>query len=90
MIRVKLSNLYREIGRFLREYGDADIRSVSFCNGYDDNTKYLLRLADLNSFDTTKCVGEIRIKYEEVPYSEEEWKTGIIKDSKIDTKFKDN
>lgn len=85
--RVKLSNLYNEIGNFLREYGDADIRGVSFCSGYDDKTTYLLRLADLNSFDTTKSVGEIRMRYEDVLYTEEEWRTGVITDSKIDTKF---
>lgn len=88
--RVKLSNLYNEIGKFLRKYGDADIRGVASCSGYDDKTTYLLRLADLNSFDTTKSVGEIRIRYEDVLYTEEEWKTGVITDSKIDTEFIEN
>lgn len=88
--RVKLSNLYNEIGNFLREYGDADIRGIASCSGYDDKTTYLLRLADLNSFDTTKYVGEIRIRYEDILYTEEEWRTGIITDSRIDTKFMSN
>ena len=88
--RVRLSKLYDEIGKFLKENGDADIRSIASCYGYDDKTMYMLRLSDLNSFDTTKSVGEIRIKYEDMPYTEEEWKTGIITDSKINTKFVKN
>lgn len=88
--RVKLSDLYNEIGNFLREHGDADIRGIASCSGYDDKTKYLLRLADLNSFNTTKYVGEIKVRYEDVLYTEEEWRTGIITDSKIDTTFKEN
>lgn len=88
--RVRLSNLYNEIGKFLREHGDADISGISFCSGYEDKTMYLLRLADLNSFDTTKSIGEIRIRYEDILYTEEEWKSGIIADSKIDTKFMEN
>ena len=88
--RVKLSNLYNEIGNFLREHGDADIRGVSSCNGYDDKTMYLLRLADLNSFNTTKSIGEIRMRYEDILYTDEEWRTGIITDSRIDTIFKEN
>lgn len=85
--RVKLSNLYNEIGNFLKEHGDADIRGIASCSGYDDKTTYLLRLADLNSFDTTKSVGEIRMRYEDILYTDEEWRTGIITDSRIDTKF---
>ena len=88
--RIKLSNLYNEIGKFLRVYGDADIRGIASCSGYDDKTTYLLRLADLNSFDTTKYVGEIRMRYEDILYTEEEWRTGIITDSRIDTKFMSN
>ena len=88
--RVKLSKLYDEIGKFLKEHGNADIRSIVSCCGYDDKTKYLLKLADLNSFKATKSVGEVRARYEDVLYTEEEWRTGIITDSKIDTTFKEN
>ena len=41
----------------------------------------------MNSFDTTKSVGEIRMRYEDILYTDEEWRTGIITDSRIDTKF---
>lgn len=88
--RVKLSELYNEIGNYLKVYGDADVRSIASCYGYDDKTIYMLRLSDLNSFDTTETIGEIRIKYEDIMYTEEEWRTGDITDSKIDTKFVGN
>lgn len=88
--RIRLSKLYDEIGKFLKEYGDADIRSIASGYSSDDKIMYMLRLSDLNSFDTTKSVGEIRIKYEDFTYTKEEWETGIITDSKINTKFVGN
>ena len=30
--RVKLSSLYKEIGDFLKEHGDADVRSIGSCH----------------------------------------------------------
>ena len=87
MRRVKLSEMYERIGKFLKEHGDADIISVASCTGYDDKTKYKLELADLNSFNT-RLIGEIAVKYEDVPYTNEEWFNGVITVSKIDTSWR--
>lgn len=78
--RTKLSALYKEIGRYLREHGDADIRSIASLNG-DSEASYRLELSDINSFDTQR-IGEVKAKYEDVQYTQEEWKSGIIDVSK--------
>ena len=85
--RVKLSSLYEEIGKFLMNHGDADVRSIGSCSYSSDNTRFSLDIADLNSFDGEAVDGikEIRIKYENVPYTKEEWQSGKITVSKIDT-----
>lgn len=85
--RVKLSSLYKEIGDFLKEHGDADVRSIGSCSYSSDNTRFSLDIADLNSFnsDSVDGIKEIRIKYEDVPYTKEEWQNGEITVSKIDT-----
>lgn len=82
--RTKLSALYKEIGRYLRENGDADIRSIVSLNG-DSEASYRLELSDINSFDTQR-VGEVKVKYEDVQYTKEEWESGIIDISKSNVK----
>lgn len=79
--RTKLSTLYEEIEKYLKEHGDADIRSIAFMNG-DREASYKLELSDLNSFDT-KLIGEIEVKYEDVQYTKEEWQSGVINVSKV-------
>lgn len=79
--RTKLSTLYEEIGKYLKENGDADIRSIDSLNG-DSEASYRLILSDLNSFNT-KCIGEVKAKFENVQYTQEEWQIGFIKSSKI-------
>ena len=85
--RVKLSSLYKEIGKFLKEHGDVDVRNIRSCSYSNDNTRFSLDIADLNSFNNNAVDGikEIRIKYEDVPYTKEEWQNGEITVSKIDT-----
>lgn len=78
--RTKLSELYKEIGKYLRENGDADIRSIVSLNG-DSEASYRLELSDINSFNT-KRIGEVKAKYEDVQYTQEEWESGIIDVSK--------
>ena len=78
--RTKLSELYKEIGRYLRENGDADIRSIVSLNG-NSEASYRLELSDINSFDT-RIIGEVKAKYEDVQYTKEEWQSGIIDVSK--------
>lgn len=82
--RTKLSALYEEIGRYLKENGDADIRSIVSLNG-DSEASYRLELSDLNSFDTQR-IGEVKAKYEDVPYTQEEWESGVIDVSKSNIK----
>ena len=82
--RTKLSTLYEEIGKYLKEHGDADIRSIAFLNG-DREASYKLELSDLNSFDT-KPIGEIEVKYEDVQYTKEEWQSGVIDVSKVNNR----
>lgn len=72
MDRVRLSNIYEEIGKYLKAHGDADVRSIASVCGSDDKAVYVLELSDLNTFDTSR-IGEIRIKREEVPYTYDEW-----------------
>ena len=78
--RTKLSELYKEIGRYLRENGDADIRSIVSLNG-DSEASYRLELSNINSFDTRR-IGEVKAKYEDIQYTKEEWESGIIDVSK--------
>ena len=78
--RTKLSELYKEIRRYLRENGDADIRSIVSLNG-DSKASYRLELSDINSFDTRR-IGEVKAKYEDIQYTKEEWERGIIDVSK--------
>ena len=78
--RTKLSKLYKEIGRYLRENGDADIRSIVSLNG-DTEASYRLELLDINSFDTRR-IGEVKAKHEDVQYTKGEWESGIIDVSK--------
>ena len=78
--RTKLSELYKEIGKYLRENGDADIRSIVSLNG-NGGVSYRLELSDINSFDTRR-IGEVKAKYEDVQYTKEEWENGIIDVSK--------
>ena len=82
--RTKLSELYKEIGRYLRENGDADIRSIVSLNG-NSGASYRLELSDINSFDT-RIIGEVKAKYEDVQYTKEEWESGIIDVSKSNTR----
>ena len=71
----------------MKEHGDVNVQSVSFIGGADDHARYSLELTDLNSF-STKPVGEIRIKSEAVHYTREEWESGEITVSKLDTTFR--
>lgn len=84
--KVRLSHLYEEIGKYLKEHGDANVQSIGSIGGADDHAKYSLELTDLNLF-SAKPIGEIRIKSEAVHYTKEEWKSGKITVSKIDTTF---
>jgi len=85
--RVKLSSIYKEIGKFLKDHGDADVRSIGSCSYSNDNTRFSLDIADLNSFygEPVDGIKEIKIKYEDIPYTKEEWQKGKITVSKIDT-----
>jgi len=79
--RTRLSALYEEIGKYLKEHGDADIRSIVSLNG-DNEASYRLELSDLMTFDT-KRIGEVKAKYEDVQYTKEEWESGVIKTTKV-------
>lgn len=84
--KVKLSHLYEEVGKYLKEHGDVNVQSISSVGGADDHTRYSLVLTDLNSF-FAEPIGEIRVKAEDVHYTKEEWESGKITVSKIDTTF---
>lgn len=45
--RTKLSELYKEIGRYLRENGDADIRSIVSLNGDNEASYRVVEIKNL-------------------------------------------
>ena len=79
--RTKLSELYKEIGRYLRENGDADIRSIVSLNG-DSEASYRLELSDINSFDTRR-IGEVKAKHEDVQYTKRSGKAESLMYQKV-------
>lgn len=62
--KVRLSDLYVQIGKYLATNGDADVSSIStHCNSLD-KIQYTLNLSDLSKEGFDK-IGQIDIKYEE-------------------------
>ena len=63
--KVKLSELYKEIGKYLDSNGDVDVVSITtYCNS-PKHIQYTLKLCDLKS-DSFDVIGEIDVKYEEI------------------------
>ena len=62
--KVKLSELYKEIGNYLYANDDVDVFSIAtHCNS-ENHIQYTLKLCDLKS-DSFEVIGEINVKYEE-------------------------
>ena len=63
--KVKLSELYKEIGKYLDANGDADVVSIAtHCNSAK-HIQYTLELCDLKN-DSFDVIGKISVKYEEI------------------------
>lgn len=76
--RVKLSSLYEKVGNYLEKNGDANIIGIAYyLSGTDDSTVYSIELSDLQSYNT-KMIDEIKIECEEIPYTYEDRRKGII------------
>ena len=63
--KVKLNELYKEIGRYFCTSVDVDVVSIgTYCNS-SKHIQYTLKLCDLKS-DSLDVIGKIDVKYEEI------------------------
>lgn len=65
----KLSELYKQIGNYLKQYGDADILSIATHSANEEHIRYSLNLTDIDREDFTH-IGAISVCYEDKYFTE--------------------
>ncbi len=58
---VKLSDMIKDMEKYLEENGDKVVSSIGTCNGYEDGTQFIVYLAPLNN-PYTPDRDELKIK----------------------------